>query len=88
MVAEGTPLSAYVLGLSKGPSAAGSGALSIMKVWRRPVGDDSSVVIERVDFDEDADAVVVSVRSRRQQRMACGRCGRLSARYDRGEGRR
>jgi len=58
------------------------------KVWRRLLAVDADTVIERVEFDEDADAVVASVRPRRAGRLTCGRCGRLSSRYDRGEGRR
>ncbi len=57
------------------------------KVWRRLLGVDTDTVMERVEFDEDADAVVASVRPRRG-RLSCGRCGRPSARHDRGEGRR
>jgi transposase len=57
------------------------------KVWRRLLGVDTGTVIERVEFDEDGGAVVASVRPRRG-RLSCGRCGRPSARYDRGEGRR
>ena len=58
------------------------------KVWRRLLAVDADTVVERVEFDEDADVVVASVRPRRRGRLACGRCGRVSARYDRGEGRR
>jgi transposase len=45
-------------------------------------------VIEQVDFDEDADAVVARVRPRRAKKQRCGRCGRRAAGYDQGEGRR
>jgi transposase len=45
-------------------------------------------VLEAVVFDEDADAMVVSVRPRKGARQRCGRCGRRAAWYDRGEGRR
>lgn len=47
-----------------------------------------AVVVEAVDFDEDADAVVVSVRPRKATKWRCGRCGARSGRYDNGEGRR
>ena len=47
-----------------------------------------AVVVESVDFDEDAGAVVVSVRPRKATKRRCGRCGRRSPRYDNGEGRR
>jgi transposase len=58
------------------------------KVWRRLLAVEGDTVVERVDFDEDADVVVASVRPRQQRLLCCGRCGRPSARYDRGEGRR
>ena len=45
-------------------------------------------VIEAVDSDEEVDAVVVSVRPRKGAQRRCGRCGRRSPWYDRGEGRR
>lgn len=57
------------------------------RVWQCVLGM-ARVVIERVGFDEDADAVVVSVRARKRARQRCGRCGRRAAGYDRGEGRR
>ena len=47
-----------------------------------------AVVVESVDFDEYAGAVVVSVRPRKATKRRCGRCGRRSPRYDNGEGRR
>ena len=40
-------------------------------------GVDNRVVVERVEFDEDADAVVAHVRPRRAAKRRCGRCGRL-----------
>jgi transposase len=58
------------------------------KVWRRLLSVDADTVVESVEFDEGGDAVVASVRPRRAGRLSCGRCGRPSARYDRGEGRR
>ena len=57
-------------------------------VWRRLLGVDDRCVIERVEFDEDADAVVAHVRSRRAGTSRCGRCGRRAPGYDQGEGRR
>ena len=45
-------------------------------------------VVEGVDYDEAAGAVVVSVRPAAKARSRCGRCGRASPRYDRGAGRR
>jgi transposase len=46
------------------------------------------VVVERVEFDEDVDALVVAVRVRRGRRWRCGRCLRACGRYDQGEGPR
>ena len=57
-------------------------------VWRRLLGVCDRTVIERVDFDEEADAVVAQVRPRRLNKRRCGRCGRRSPGYDQGEGRR
>lgn len=45
-------------------------------------------VVEGVDFDDTAGAVIVSVRPAAKARGRCGRCGRRSPGYDRGEGRR
>jgi transposase len=45
-------------------------------------------IVEGVDFDEGAHAVVVSVRPVARARDRCGRCDRRSPRYDLGEGRR
>jgi transposase len=58
------------------------------KVWRRVLQLDASTVIERVDFDEDASAVVAHVRRRRPSKARCGRCGERASRYDSGAGRR
>jgi transposase len=48
----------------------------------------TETVVEAVDFDEHADAIVVSVRPAAKARSRCGRCRRRSPRYDFGEGRR
>ena len=56
-------------------------------VWQRVLGV-ARTVIEGLVFDEDADAVVVSVRPRKGAARRCGRCGRRAPWYDRGEGRR
>jgi len=52
------------------------------------LGVDRATVIERVEVDEEANAVVAHVRPRRDSRRRCGRCGRVAPLYDRGEGRR
>jgi len=56
-------------------------------VLRRAFGLDHAVV-EGVDYDEGAEAVVISVRPTAKARNRCGRCGRRCPGYDRGEGRR
>lgn len=57
------------------------------RVWERACGLERAVV-EGVDFDDAAGAVVVSVRPNAKARGRCGRCSRRSPRYDKGEGRR
>lgn len=57
------------------------------RVLRAAFGLENAVV-EGTDFDESAGAVVVSVRPVARAGNRCGRCGRRSPRYDRGEGRR
>jgi transposase len=56
-------------------------------VWRRLLGVEDTVV-KRIDFDEEAGAMVATVRPALRLRDRCGRCGRRSGRYDGGEGRR
>ena len=56
-------------------------------VWERVCGL-TRTVVEGVEFDETAQAIVVSVRPVARARNRCGRCGRRSPRYDNGEGRR
>jgi transposase len=48
----------------------------------------SCTVVEDVEFDEDAEAVVALVRPRKGARRRCGRCGRRGPWFDRGDGRR
>jgi len=57
------------------------------KVWARLLGVEKAV-IEGVVYDEEANAVVASVRPARGQRLRCGICQRRCGRYDAGEGRR
>ena len=54
----------------------------------RDVGVDAKTVVEAVDYDEDAEAIVASVRPRRATKRRCARCGARATGYDRGEGRR
>jgi transposase len=56
--------------------------------WRATLGVDAKTVVEAVDYDEEADAIVASVRPRQATKRRCGRCGVRAAGYDRGEGRR
>ncbi len=56
-------------------------------VWERACGL-TRTIVERVEFDERADAIVVSVRSVARQRNRCGRCRRRAPGYDAGDGRR
>ncbi|HEY5136509.1 MAG TPA: helix-turn-helix domain-containing protein, partial [Candidatus Nanopelagicales bacterium] len=56
-------------------------------VWAGLLGIEHATV-ERVEYDEDAALVVAHVRPSRSRRDRCGRCGKRSARYDQGAGRR
>jgi transposase InsO family protein len=56
-------------------------------LWRGLLGVEKTVV-EWVEFDEDEQLLVARVRPRKRARGRCGRCGRSSPGYDRGEGRR
>lgn len=56
-------------------------------VWQRACGL-TRTVVEGVDFDEATGAVIVSVRPAAKAKNRCGRCGRKSPRFDRGDGRR
>ena len=46
------------------------------------LGMGDRAVIERVEFDEDADAVVAHVRPKRPGKRRCGRCAARSPGYD------
>ena len=59
-------------------------------LWRRLLGVEKTVV-ESVDFEEELDGsvrLVAHVRPTSKAASRCGRCGRRSGVYDRGEGRR
>jgi len=56
-------------------------------LWRRVLGLVHTVV-EGVEEDAAAGAVVVRVRPKKKQTRRCGCCGRRAPWYDRGEGRR
>ncbi len=44
-------------------------------VWRQMLGVDKATVIESVEIDEEANAVVAHVRPRNVTKRRCGRCG-------------
>ena len=56
-------------------------------VWERACGL-TRTVVEAVDFDDEADAIVVSVRPVARARNRCGCCRGRCPRYDLGVGRR
>lgn len=56
-------------------------------VWLKACGL-TRTVVEGVDFDDGAEAVVVSVRPNARARGRCGRCGQRAPKFDHGEGRR
>lgn len=58
-----------------------------VSLWRSLLGVEKAV-LERVEFDEDAQVLVAHVRPAARQRGRCGVCGRRSPRYDAGPGRR
>ncbi len=58
-----------------------------VSLWRGLLGVEKSV-IERIEFDEDAELLVAHVRPVSRQRGRCGVCRRRSPGYDSGAGRR
>lgn len=58
-----------------------------VSLWRGLLGVEKTVV-ERVEFDEDAELLVLHVRPTSRQRGRCGICGSRSPGYDAGPGRR
>jgi transposase len=58
-----------------------------VSLWRSLLGVENTV-IERIEFDEDAEQLVAHVRPTKRQRNRCGLCGRRSPGYDLGAGRR
>ena len=56
-------------------------------VWQQACGLQHAVV-EGVEFDEDAGAVIVSARPNSKARGRCGLCRRRSPKFDHGQGRR
>ena len=58
-----------------------------VSLWRGLLGVEKTV-IERVEFDEDAEVLIAHVRPIARQRGRCGICRRRSPGYDLGPGRR
>ena len=58
-----------------------------VSLWRGLLGVEKTV-IERVEFDEDAQLLVAHVRPTSRARSRCGMCSRRSPGYDAGQGRR
>ena len=58
-----------------------------VSLWRGLLGVEKAV-IERVEFDEDAERLVAHVRPIKRERDRCGVCRRRSPGYDAGPGRR
>lgn len=56
-------------------------------LWARMLGLGKAVV-EGIEFDEDEQSIVVSVRPRKATKRRCGRCGKRCPGYDQGAGRR
>lgn len=57
------------------------------RVWRRLLGVEK-VVVERVECDEDRNAVIAHLRTRKSTSGRCSRCGTACPGYDKGVGRR
>ena len=57
-------------------------------VWAGMFGVEKSTVIDGVEFEDESESIVVSVRPRKGATRRCGQCQRRCPRYDLGEGRR
>ncbi len=57
-------------------------------VWAGMFGVEKSTVIDDVEFEDESESIVVSVRPRKGAKQRCGVCQRRCPRYDLGEGRR
>jgi transposase len=57
-------------------------------LWAQLAGLGETAVVDHVEFDETAEAVVVLARPRRRFRSRCSFCSRRCPGYDQGEGRR
>ena len=57
-------------------------------VWVRTFGVEKSTVIDGVEYEDESESFVVSVRPRKGARQRCGMCQRRCSRHDHGEGLR
>jgi transposase len=73
--------------LSRGSNHGAENGVQNATLWRALLGIEKAV-IEHIEFDEDEQLLVAHVRPRKRTWSRCGRCGRRSPAYDRGEGRR
>ncbi len=58
------------------------------RLWAGLLGVERSTVIDGVEFDDEAEMVVVSVRPRKDAKGRCGICQKRCPGYDQGEGSR
>ena len=59
-----------------------------LSLWRGLLGVDKDTIIERVEYDEEQEIVLASVRVSRKFKPRCGLCEKRCSRYDHGEGTR
>ena len=57
-------------------------------LWRGLLGVEKTTIIERVEYDDDEEVVVASVRPSGKLKPRCGKCAKRAPRYDWGEGPR
>ena len=72
--------------LSTAGKRARANGVQSKRVWARVIGVERDVVIEAVEFDDDAGEIVVSCRLRRGAARCCGECARRCGGYDRWRG--
>jgi transposase len=82
-----TPPDSYVFELSEGLENEEANGVRKNRVLRAAFGLENAVV-EGLDFDDAAGAVIVAVRPMAKAANRCGRCRRRSPRYDQGGRRR
>src|SRR5205085_11164989 len=77
----------YVFELIEGFGNGRTNGVRNASVWQRVLGL-VATVIEAMVYEDETEAIIVSVRPRKGARRRCGRCGNRAPWYDRGEGRR